>query len=160
MTARRELATVILTDAAGAALVLFAGSRVWLHVATQRPAPLPPLVETRTGAALHPWLTALALVALAGAGALLATRGALRQVVGVLMALCGAAAAATAAAAAHPTGWPLLAAGGGVLILAAGVAAAIRGGRWPAMGTRYDRPRTVSRPGLWEAIDRGEDPTS
>ena len=164
MSPRRELTVAVLASAAGAALVLLAGSRVWRHLVTERAAPLPPLTQGRTGSALQPWLPALALVAFAGAGALLATRGGARLAVGGLIALCGAAAVGTAAvAAAGSNGWPLVAIGGGLLVLAAGVAAVVRGVRWPSMGARYDRSRPVppsaSGPGLWDALDRGEDPT-
>ncbi|MEO3812876.1 Trp biosynthesis-associated membrane protein [Sphaerisporangium sp. B11E5] len=65
--------------------------------------------------------------------------------------------------------WPALAALGGAALAGAGVVAVLRGRRWPGMSTRYDRPvggtgdgpRTPHEGdrGLWEALDRGEDPT-
>ena len=70
--------------------------------------------------------------------------------------------------------WPGLAAVGGLLLAAAGTGAAVRGRRWPAMSGRYDAPasrpldaRPAARPagrptaaGLWDALDRGDDPTA
>jgi uncharacterized membrane protein (TIGR02234 family) len=90
------------------------------------------------------------------------------------------AAAATATALVHATvsehtttAWPLLSAGGGALVLAAGIIALVRGRAWPAMSSRYDREgaepamRRQRKPvvdpdrpeDLWKALDRGEDPT-
>jgi uncharacterized membrane protein (TIGR02234 family) len=64
--------------------------------------------------------------------------------------------------------WPVLAAAGGLLLAAAGLAAALRGRRWPAMSGRYDAPAARRRQvapqpgsaGLWDALDRGDDPTA
>ncbi|GAA1514923.1 TIGR02234 family membrane protein [Sphaerisporangium rubeum] len=70
--------------------------------------------------------------------------------------------------------WPALAALGGAVLAAAGLTAVLRGRHWPGMSTRYDRPtgttpsteasrsatpRDADR-GMWEALDRGEDPTA
>ncbi|MGW2222707.1 Trp biosynthesis-associated membrane protein [Nonomuraea sp. NPDC001684] len=76
-------------------------------------------------------------------------------------------------------GWPVVAGLGALLLLAGGVLAAVRGGRWAGMSSRYDRAadatdeRAGGRPGavaatarrghedreLWDALDRGDDPT-
>jgi uncharacterized membrane protein (TIGR02234 family) len=67
---------------------------------------------------------------------------------------------------AHP--WPVVALVAGVLGVAAGVLAVLRGRRWPGMGRRYERdtgavppPRTDEdrAQAAWQALDRGEDPT-
>jgi uncharacterized membrane protein (TIGR02234 family) len=60
--------------------------------------------------------------------------------------------------------WRGLAVAGAALILAAGAAAAWRGGTWPTMSSRYDRPAKREPAGsdtasLWEAISSGVDPT-
>jgi uncharacterized membrane protein (TIGR02234 family) len=85
------------------------------------------------------------------------------------------------------SGWPILAALGAVLVLSAGVWTLLRGRHWPVMSARYERQAAeaatgepapaagaaegtpmASRGGLesakaqremWDAIDRGEDPT-
>jgi uncharacterized membrane protein (TIGR02234 family) len=106
----------------------------------------------------------------AAAGALLGTRdtGALQN------------AAARASGLTHTgigdvsvTAWPYVSVLGGLLLLVAGVLAVLFGARWPSMasgGSRYERPtraaRRSARPldpvrpeDLWQAHDRGEDPT-
>jgi uncharacterized membrane protein (TIGR02234 family) len=75
---------------------------------------------------------------------------------------------ATSAVAAHSASWWLLAVVGGVLVTLAGVAAVARGGSWPGMSSRYENaaaPATAraadtgTAKDLWDALDRGEDPT-
>ncbi|ADG88165.1 Trp biosynthesis-associated membrane protein [Thermobispora bispora] len=67
------------------------------------------------------------------------------------------------------SGWPIAAVAGGVVLFAAGVAAIVLGGRWPGLSSRFDRPDARRTRGgragsggrnLWDAIDRGEDPTA
>jgi hypothetical protein len=165
----RTLAVV--ACAAGAGLALLAAGRTWAHVTVVRPAPLPPLHQAKTGVALLPWLSALALVSLAGAGALLATRGLVRAAVGVLLVLSGlglAAGASTRLVAGAAPGWPLVTVLGGLTVAASGVLTVARGRAWPGLGARYERsarpsgassdaPRSEAQ--LWDALDRGEDPT-
>ncbi|NJC69842.1 Trp biosynthesis-associated membrane protein [Planosporangium thailandense] len=170
MSPNRVRLLAVLGCAAGAGLVLMAAGRTWGHVTVVRPAPLPPLHQARTGAALLPWLSPLALATLAGAGALLATRGLVRAAVGVLLVLSGlglVAGAGTRLSSGASPGWPLVVVVGGLLVAAAGVVTVARGRTWPGMGARYDRPtrgsggagtpRTEAQ--LWDALDRGEDPT-
>jgi uncharacterized membrane protein (TIGR02234 family) len=83
--------------------------------------------------------------------------------------------------------WPALAVGGGLLLAVAGMVSVVRGRRWPAMSGRYDAPTAgpagptavptaasagqTQRAGpaahgrpapqqLWDALDRGDDPTA
>lgn len=172
-TGRRELALAVLVCAAGAGVVLLSAGRDWLVEEVARPAPLPPLRTTRTGADLRPFLPALGWLALAGAGVLLAVRGPARRLLGLLLAGVGAGTAGAAAGAAGgvTTGlWPALATVGGAAVAAAGLAAVLRSGRWPALGARYERtggrggggsgrPDRTGPESWWEALDRGEDPT-
>jgi hypothetical protein len=160
----RDRTVAVAACVIGAGLALFAVSRTWTEVVSVRPAPLPPVHELKTGSALYPWLPALGLVALAGAGALLATRGLVRAAVGVLLLLCGFG--LIAGAAGHfPGGWPVATALGGLLVAGAGGLALVRGRRWPALGARYDRPAGAaarapqSGAEVWDALDRGDDPT-
>lgn len=95
---------------------------------------------------LTPW----ALVALAGAVAILATRRWGRVPVGLVLAASGGIAASDGA------GRVALAAG--VLLVAVGLWTAVRGTSWPALGARYDAPQR--RDDAWAALDRGEDPTA
>lgn len=178
-SARRALTTAVASCALGAALALLAASRTWTVEVTHQQAPETVLRTPRTGTALEPWLTALALVALAGAGALLATRGRSRGLVGAILVLSGLGVLAGGvdglATVAHVTpGWPVLAVVGSLFIGYGGALAAVRGRAWPAMGSRYERPRAPRTPAedqpqfigpsasdvaMWDALDRGEDPT-
>src|SRR5215472_7378799 len=87
---RRELLLVLLLGAAGAGLVLLAMRQGWARVETAAPKPLPASVATVSGQALVPAASALALAALAGLAAVLATRRTLRRIAGVLLAGFGA----------------------------------------------------------------------
>lgn len=86
---RRELTLLLLLGAAGAALALLAARQGWARVETAAPRPLPSSVTTVTGQALVPAAGALALAALAGLAAVLATRRTLRRIAGVLVAGLG-----------------------------------------------------------------------
>jgi hypothetical protein len=83
---RRELAMLLLLGAAGAGLVLLAVRQGWAQVDTAAPKPLPAGVTTETGQALVPAAEALALAALAGLAAVLATKRTLRRIAGVVLA--------------------------------------------------------------------------
>jgi uncharacterized membrane protein (TIGR02234 family) len=165
--------------AVASAVALFAVTRTWVVETVQRPAPLPPVVTAYQGSGV---LRALALVALAGAGGLLAARGPGRRVVAGLLVACGGAIAVLAATSLGRSGvavgWVLLTVVAGVAIGAAGGVGLRFGAAWPGLGTRYERPaaderlprsdrvdgpdrpdRAVASQALWDAIERGEDPT-
>ena len=136
---RRELALLLLLGAAGAGLALLATRQGWARVETAAPRPLPASVTTVTGQALVPAAGALALAALAGLAAVLATRRALRRIAGVLVAGLGAGLALAvgagispadvlAAAAAGAPGGSGAAAGSGVGSTTAGSGRARPGG--------------------------------
>jgi uncharacterized membrane protein (TIGR02234 family) len=197
---RRELTAAVLGSVGAGASALVAGGQAWARVTAQREAPLPPVTGVLTGADAAPLMPAAGLVLLAAAVALVAVRGLGRALVGLLMAAAGgvlawsgaraltgtlddAAAQAlpgrTPVAAEVSAAWPVLAVLAGLLGVAAGLLAVLRGGTWPAMGRRYERsraepigaaspePAAVRRPetdedraqAAWNALDRGEDPT-
>jgi uncharacterized membrane protein (TIGR02234 family) len=166
MTGRRGLVLAVLLCAAGAAVALLAAGRPWAVEVTVRPPPLPDLRTEQTGGALRPWLPACGWVALAGAGALVATRAAARRLVGGLLLVSGVGIAGATVSlgrgADFTAGWPVAAAAGGLTVAAAGAFAVARGDRWPAMGARYERTRPDQgrETDLWRALDRGEDPTA
>jgi len=60
--------------------------------------------------------------------------------------------------------WWILAIVGGLVTMAAGMMCAVAGHRLPALSRRYERNAdTSATPGsvaMWDALDRGEDPTS
>ena len=161
---RRSYAVAVLACLAGAALALYAITRTWSVHLTPRPG-MSALREAQIGTDVAPWVTGLALVALAGAGALLATAGWLRRALGVVLSLAGLGVLAGAitgragldpgAAGAAGTAWPVLCALGGVIIVLGGVTAARLGHRWPRMSSRYDR-KTVPPPRTEPAIAPGK----
>ncbi len=171
MRARAEYATVLVLQVLAGAAALALATRTWQTVTTLRPHPFRPDVLPLAGRVLDAAPTACALVALAGAVAVVATRGWARRGVGVLVAVAGgvlaersiAAAAAvgagrarelvrarhplvsvSAAARPHVTAsllWPTLSAAAGALLVVVGVAVAVRGTRWSELSSRYDAPR-------------------
>jgi uncharacterized membrane protein (TIGR02234 family) len=187
VTVRRALWTWVAVCVAGAALVLLAAGRDWFTV-------MYGVRKVEVSAAeLVPALSPAAWAGLAAVVAVLATRGGWRRIIGGVMALCGAgviiaawwgsgaSAALRISAGQAPmigggdpritsvVAWPLIATVGGLLLLGGGVTAVLRGGRWPGMSDRYDRPAArrsapaesaSSERALWDAIDRGADPTA
>ena len=178
--------TAVAAAALGAALLLLVTGRTWFTVTGTGQVPLPPVDVS--GSSVSPGIPALALVALAGAGGLLAARGVLRRLVGVLLAAAGAAVVVLAGTDGLLPGardaalqaarddlplvsssevtatvlWPLLALVAGALVAAAGAAALVAGARWSGLGARYDSPsgRGAGRVRSdWEALDQGVDPT-
>ncbi|WP_246613429.1 Trp biosynthesis-associated membrane protein [Paractinoplanes bogorensis] len=171
----------LLACLAGAGLAIYGATRTWSVLVVERPG-LSDLRTARTGAEVAPWAIGLALVGLAGAGALLATSGRLRRGLGVLLALAGAGIAVSAIigragletgdAGAGGTLWPIVCAAGGVAVAWGGLTAARLGHLWPAMSARYERKPAAVAPAApidtnkpvesrtaWDSLDRGDDPT-
>ncbi|WP_104525412.1 Trp biosynthesis-associated membrane protein [Blastococcus atacamensis] len=189
---RRHLIAAVLGAAVAGALALSAAGQRWADVTAQRRAPLPPVDGALSGSDAAPLVPAAGLVLLAAAVALLAVRGAGRAVVGLLTAAAGGAllwsavrvlAGGVAGAADDLPGasgssvssvavdvspaWPVLALVAGLLAVAVGLLATVRGRGWPGMGRRYERTPAAAPPRTdedraqeaWKALDRGEDPT-
>jgi uncharacterized membrane protein (TIGR02234 family) len=203
MRSRTAYALALSAQVAGAAAVLLVASRTWQTVVPARPAAViaADSVALR-GRDLDAAPTALALVALAGAVAVVATRGWVRRAVGVLVALAGSAAVERSIAAGAPLGrgraldlvrqhhpartfdpsvaphvsasWApaAVSAVAAALVALAGLAVALRGASWPVLSARYERasgparlqasdaPALRAQTALWNALDRGEDPTA
>jgi uncharacterized membrane protein (TIGR02234 family) len=87
---RRELVVVLLAGVAGAAVVLLATRQVLARVRVLAPRPLPATVNLITGQDLRPAIAALAVAALASLAAVIATRGVLRRVTGLITVALGA----------------------------------------------------------------------
>lgn len=92
--AKREYALALLAGAVGAALILLAVRQHWAQAVFAPPKPLTRQVIDVSGSDLVPLAGALALAALAGLAAVIATRGVLRRAAGVLLAIFGAGAGA------------------------------------------------------------------
>lgn len=164
-----EFALALALDLLGAGGALLASLREWQTIHLDRPVPLHDVHLAVTGRTVDAASTALALVALAGVVAVLATRGVARRIVGGVLVLAGAglvwrALAASSAIGAgrarsllahsrrsvdltglHPSvtthaAWPALTVVCGLLVLVAGGLVAWRGARWQAMSGRYDAP--------------------
>jgi uncharacterized membrane protein (TIGR02234 family) len=180
---RRTFGPVVLVGLAGSGLAALAGSKPW---AAPDGAAGSTLVD-KTGGHV-PLGAALALVALAGWGVLLVTRGRVRRLVAALVALVSAALVVTVVlgrsaalhsartatvdlgrrvTGAHVTAWWWVALVASVAALAASGAALRWCRAWPEMGSRYDAPvspgtqdpATMDEADLWRALDQGRDPT-
>jgi hypothetical protein len=172
----REPAVAAVLAVAGGALALRSATKTWVLVTTPRPAPLPAVHDSVTGRDAVPWAAAMAFLAIAGGVALFATRRTGRVVLGAVLALAGALISAGALlgarpgaqsfqhAAAHPA-WPALFGIGGLAVAIGGALTLARGRRWAQLSARYDAPGSAKppadgAPGLWDALDRGDDPTA
>ncbi|GAA0557752.1 hypothetical protein GCM10010172_45980 [Paractinoplanes ferrugineus] len=171
---RRLYPLTVLASLAGSALALYAITRTWSVHVIPRPG-MSGLRESRTGTDVQPWVTGLAVVALAGTGALLATSGWARRALGVLLSLAGLGVTIGAiagrvgldpgSAGAGGTLWPVGCAAGGLIVLAGGLSTLARGHEWPGMSARYERKPVATAPApadhraAWDALDRGDDPT-
>jgi uncharacterized membrane protein (TIGR02234 family) len=94
MSVKREYSLVLLIGAIGAGLILLVLREQWAQALFTQPKPLPVQVIDVSGNDLVPVAGALAIAALAGLVAVIATKGVLRRIAGVLLALFGAGAGA------------------------------------------------------------------
>jgi uncharacterized membrane protein (TIGR02234 family) len=187
MTGRRGFLAALAGSALGGAVVLMAAGRVWGRAA------LPTVTGSvdhvsATGHAAEPALPALAIALLVLTAGVIAARGWLRRIIGLIVVSIGASVVALAFAArsdvaaelkhrafavaqtsvpAHTSGWAVVTALAGALAVCCGALTMLVGARWPALGARYDAAGARGRPGdtdlramsEWDALDRGEDPT-
>lgn len=188
---RRERGLAVVGCLAGSGLVLASSGATWVSARVSPPhgdgegAVAAPLAVHWTGGTLASTATALALVGLAAAVAIVATRRVGRPIVGLLVLLAGIGIAYTAGR----IGWnplpalrdtdqvrqlapgnnaeirdvsrsvaPWLSFAGGLLLTAAGLVVVGRGRTWPAMSGRY-QARAAIPADAWDAIERGHDPT-
>jgi len=161
-TSSRGYVAVLAALAGGGALALVAAQAVWVRATGAGDGFQTPF----TGAELATGQVACALVAMAGAVAVIATRGVGRRLVAVVLTVVGVVLvvgpvrvlAEPAGAARHPlalvTGgaqglprsvalawwWPLLAVVGGVSVVTGAVLTVLRGGGWPVMAARFESP--------------------
>jgi uncharacterized membrane protein (TIGR02234 family) len=186
MTARRSPAGAVIGCAAGGLLVLLASGRIWARTTLHEVAGGGTATVTVTGHVVSPALPALGVALLALAAAILAARRWLRRAVGLVIVALGGAAIAVGVTGrgdvssalehrevgvqglvvhASANGWWLVATLGGLLAVLSGALTVLRAADWMAMGAKYDAPNAPKRvqdPAVvaWDALDRGEDPTT
>jgi len=170
VTVRRLYVPVVLGTLAAGGLAFFTASRTWAHARVAAEG-LPPDTVKVSGSDAQPIVTALALVAVTAALAVLASSPRLRRVVGVftvVIALVGIVVVVTGGSSVddaltkavkaspaftgsntpttHHTIWLALTVTAFVLLAALGVLTARFGPAWPTMGSRYDAPRVRAAP--------------
>lgn len=145
----------------GAVAVTVGVTKPWA-TATAHQAGLPEIQAQVSGADLAPLSGALGVVILAAFGAVVATRGWVRRVLGVVIMVAAAVVlvstidppGATSALreglsakgwsggdyTTSTAGWRWVCLGGAVLCIAAGLAISLYGARWATMGRQYDAP--------------------
>ena len=186
---RRHLTTAVLGGVASGGLVLLGATRDWATVSVTTPG-APAVVVSVSGSQALPLTTALALVVLAGAVAIVPTGGRLRRAVGAVVAAAGVATAVLAALAEDAvrtavteavaespaavggdpavgelglTWWRWVTVVGAVAAAGVGAWTARSGSVWSVMSSRYDAPTSAARTAEadpWRAVDAGEDPTA
>jgi uncharacterized membrane protein (TIGR02234 family) len=186
VSGRRGYVTALLLIAVGAALLLLGSTRPWWTVVATA-AGTPSTTEVVDGRHAAPATVGLAVLGLAGIAGILATKGLWRRTIGGIVALAGLAAALSAQSATGSAGWhdvvtvtagasltltathsvwPWVAVLAAALMCVGGALVAAFGGRWPGWSSRYDAPsaqretREPTAHDLWDALDRGEDPTA
>jgi hypothetical protein len=180
---RGTLVTVTMTALAGA-LLLLASGRVWGSATVGAPGGARQHVSV-TGHDVAPAVSAIGLALLAMAVALLAARGPLRRIGGLIVVAIGAAALAGGFRAHNQVGhklalrvfassaqtvggsrpaWWLLVVIAGALAVVAGAATTTGAGSRGGLGSRYDAPsaapqKQAAPADAWDAIEKGQDPT-
>lgn len=190
---RRGFAPTVVTGLASAGLTAVAANQTW---ATAKADEGEFAFTTLTDPPQVPLVLTLALVVLAAWGVVLVTRGRVRRVVAGLGALAAVGALVAtvvgrwtladsferdfadqgATAVVDFGAWWWVAAAAAAVATGTALVAAVRVGRWPEMGSRYDAPGAGGRPGtgaavdtpaeeqssldLWKSIDEGHDPTT
>lgn len=183
------LAMAVLVMASIAVVVSYGATWITATVPVFRGETTPTRVVELTGSMLIGFGSAAGWVALASAAGIIATSTWGRMVVGLVAAASGAAAGIPAVAFILSRGplvtealdgdealvvdgnaWWMIAMLSGLVVMVIGVLTVVRGRTWPALSARYERSTTRSSKAadasdlreplrMWDALDRGEDPT-
>lgn len=164
MSARREYALTLALLALGSFLLLIALSKSWtVESVALLDGVTPSRDRAMSGATVVPAATAAAWISFAGIAGVIATRSWGRILVGVVLVLASVAGVLAVVGAWTPP-WAPIALVGLIATGVAGILAIAHGGRWPALGSRYERaapaPDAADERATWDALDRGEDPTA
>lgn len=187
MTPRRELRLAVLLALVGGGLCLWGASMSWVSVTPSDSITFGERATSSSGRELWPALTAVAWTSLAAILVIVALRGWARRLVGIVLGGCGVVVVSDCVTALRDMPVPhevcvgvcevlardvhtrdaavLVTLAGGVALVAAGLLTSVRGGRWEGMGASYDAPGGDPEPpvtdkGVWDALDRGDDPTA
>jgi hypothetical protein len=181
LAGRRGLTLAAAACALSGGVLLLAAGRVWLRYdipqsgVADRPA-------TATGHVVASSSPTLGLVILAGVLVLPATRGIVRRLAGVMIALAGLGVTYLAALTivlttnqvpgpnasdylnGRVTAWAWIAGVGGLVGVTGGLLTTIASRAWPSMGRRYEQggspSRDTSEVSMWDRLDDGDDPTA
>ena len=170
MSARRGLQLAVALCLLGGALVWWATGQAWVTEVESGLTIGGSRTET-SGSELAEAARPLALVGLAGVVAVAATRRWGRVLVGLCVLGAGVgvvvdtADVLTGPASLTSPGWAWVAVAGGVVLVAAGVLTAYRGRGWAGLSAAYEAPGTTPAApagdkAVWDALDRGDDPTA
>lgn len=187
MRSRRVFVAVLCGCALTGGLVLIAAGRVWGRAMLTTVTGSADRVSV-TGHVAEAALPALGIALLVLAAGVIAARGWLRRVVGLVVVFVGAVVVALAVASRtdvssalehrtfavahtsvppHTSVWAVVTAMAGLVAVGCGALTVVFGARWPALGARYDAAGARGSAGdssatamsEWDALDRGEDPT-
>jgi hypothetical protein len=186
--ARRELVLAVLLCLLGSGLVLFAVTRSWADLRPPSDLTIKRVADGASGTRIASSAQALGLLGLVAVPAIAATQRRGRVLTGLLVVAAGGYVAVRVSTllpdlgdrmracpssakcvpveldGTHPV-WPVLAVLGGLLLVAGGLLVVVRSGRWAVMSAAYTVPSAqpveepVTDKGVWDALDRGHDPT-
>jgi hypothetical protein len=167
---RRELQLAISLCLLGSVLVLWAVGQAWVVTVDTTDLTLAGARTQESGTELVGGVQPLGYVALVSVLALVATRSWGRLLVGLVVLGSGAGIVVVVADALAnrpltAPGWAWLALLGGAVLALAGLLTVVRGRGWPGLGRDYDAPSKrsagpVTDKSVWDALDRGDDPTA
>lgn len=167
MNPRRIFGFTLLLLGLGAFALLISLSKEWaVEPAALLEGVTPSRAQSISGTTAAPAAAAAAWIGFAAIAGVIATRSWGRIIVGVIVTLA-ALAGGYAVLGAWAGAWSVVAMLGLVALLVAGLSAVVWGRGWPQLGRRYERK--AAEPGVevaptplsdWEALDRGEDPTT
>lgn len=164
----REYGITLAAIVVGAGIAIFGLNRTWQEIPTLE---LPDafggsMSETVSGAQLITGAAASAWAALLCALAVLATRRFGRILAGLVLVLSGgfltieSVRSGSGGSLETTTTWWLVVAIAGLIVVACGVLAILRGGLWPTLSRRYERgAKPVQEESAWDALDAGRDPS-